>query len=112
MGIGPTCPAWKAGALPLSYTRDKHITVARDTVPTKNRTNTIDRYRNGRDRVPTYSTNHTLGEGGFEPPKAEPPDLQSGPFGRSGIPPVPPNSANFQAPNVLELRRLCRRSGS
>lgn len=21
MGIEPTCPAWKAGALPLSYTR-------------------------------------------------------------------------------------------
>lgn len=25
-------------------------------------------------------------EAGFEPAKAEPPDLQSGPFGRSGIP--------------------------
>jgi hypothetical protein len=25
--------------------------------------------------------------GGFEPPKAEPPDLQSGPFDRSGTPP-------------------------
>ena len=24
---------------------------------------------------------------GFEPAKAEPPDLQSGPFGHSGIPP-------------------------
>ena len=28
-----------------------------------------------------------LGEAGFEPAKAEPPDLQSGPFGHSGIPP-------------------------
>ena len=28
-----------------------------------------------------------MGEAGFEPAKAEPPDLQSGPFGRSGIPP-------------------------
>ena len=28
-----------------------------------------------------------VGEAGFEPAKAEPPDLQSGPFGRSGIPP-------------------------
>ena len=26
-------------------------------------------------------------EGGFEPPKAKPADLQSAPFGRSGIPP-------------------------
>ncbi len=25
--------------------------------------------------------------GGFEPPKAEPTDLQSAPFGRSGTPP-------------------------
>ncbi len=25
--------------------------------------------------------------GGFEPPKAEPADLQSAPFGRSGTPP-------------------------
>lgn len=23
MGIEPTCPAWKAGALPLSYTRGR-----------------------------------------------------------------------------------------
>ncbi len=34
--------------------------------------------------------------GGFEPPKAEPSDLQSDPFGHSGTPP------NFQ----LFLRRL------
>ena len=29
-----------------------------------------------------------MGEAGFEPAKALPPDLQSGPFGRSGIPPL------------------------
>ncbi len=28
-----------------------------------------------------------VGEGGFEPPKSETTDLQSAPFGRSGIPP-------------------------
>ena len=28
-----------------------------------------------------------VGEAGFEPAKAKPPDLQSGPFGRSGTPP-------------------------
>ncbi len=26
MGIGPTWPAWKAGALPLSYTRSQRRT--------------------------------------------------------------------------------------
>ena len=31
-----------------------------------------------------------VGEGGFEPPKAEPADLQSVPFGHSGIPPYCP----------------------
>ncbi len=34
------------------------------------------------------SERRVVGRGGFEPPKAEPPDLQSGPFGRSGISPV------------------------
>jgi hypothetical protein len=33
-----------------------------------------------------YPSNLVEG-GGFEPPKAEPPDLQSGPFDRSGTPP-------------------------
>ena len=34
------------------------------------------------------ATNFTLVEGGgFEPPKAEPSDLQSDPFGHSGTPP-------------------------
>ena len=51
MGIEPTLSAWKAGVLPLNYTR--------------------------------------MVEGaGFEPAKAEPSDLQSDPFGRSGIPPL------------------------
>src|SRR5271157_1775625 len=57
MGIEPTQPAWKAGALPLSYTR------------------VISRAR------------LIMGGAGFEPAKAVPPDLQSGPFGRLGIHP-------------------------
>src|SRR5271165_4496387 len=57
MGIEPTPPAWKAGALPLSYTRVK-----------------------SRARL-------IMGGAGFEPAKAVPPDLQSGPFGRLGIHP-------------------------
>ncbi len=60
MGIEPTWPAWKAGTLPLSYTRDFK---------------------------PHLHTRPMAGAG-FEPAKALPPDLQSGPFGRSGIPPI------------------------
>ena len=35
----------------------------------------------------TFSSTGLVGEGGFEPPKALPADLQSVPFGHSGIPP-------------------------
>ena len=35
----------------------------------------------------TFSSTALVGEGGFEPPKALPADLQSVPFGHSGIPP-------------------------
>jgi hypothetical protein len=58
MGIEPTLSAWKAEVLPLNYTRlFLHLFIV-------------------------------LVEGeGFEPSKAEPSDLQSDPFGRSGTPP-------------------------
>ncbi len=36
-----------------------------------------------------------VGGAGFEPAKASPPDLQSGPFGRSGIPPQRRSIPNF-----------------
>ena len=42
-----------------------------------------------------------VGEGGFEPPKSVTTDLQSAPFGRSGIPPYPKGKSyyimNFRA---------------
>ena len=57
MGIEPTQSAWKAGVLPLNYTRD-------------------------------FKKFMMVEGGGFEPPKAEPADLQSDPFGRSGTPPI------------------------
>ncbi len=39
MGIEPTCPAWKAGALPLSYTRlDISNKPLNPLLPTKNMT--------------------------------------------------------------------------
>ncbi len=67
MGIEPTQPAWKAGALPLSYTRalnEKEQTNKKNAETTKQK---------------------MVGRTGFEPVKAMPPDLQSGPVGRLGI---------------------------
>ena len=93
-GIEPSCQAWKACALPLSYTRQetarpplwlflliccaaplccqtfaKKKTLRRKTTCTR-----------------TYRIRPVEGAG-FEPAKAQPPDLQSGPFG-SGTPPA------------------------
>jgi hypothetical protein len=44
--------------------------------------------------------------GGFEPPKAEPSDLQSDPFGRSGTPPkcMLFSSKLFRMSNILVTR--------
>jgi hypothetical protein len=66
MGIEPTPSAWKAEVLPLNYTR---LSLS-----------------------PRASNNsciflHLVEGGGFEPPKAEPSDLQSDPFDHSGTPP-------------------------
>ncbi len=61
MGIEPTLSAWKAEVLPLNYTRLHFWAIA-----------------------PTVTM---VEGGGFEPPKAEPSDLQSDPFGHSGTPP-------------------------
>ena len=70
MGIEPTSSAWKAEVLPLNYTREglRAPGLARGGRPT---------------------TDHRLVVGGgFEPPKAEPSDLQSDPFDHSGTPPA------------------------
>ncbi len=58
MGIEPTSSAWKAEVLPFNYTR----------------------------MCRTSAIGLVEGEG-FEPSKAEPSDLQSDPFDRSGTPP-------------------------
>ncbi len=59
-GIEPPASAWKAEVLPLYDTR----------------------------KTKPYNVNKLMVEGGgFEPPKAEPADLQSAPFGHSGTPP-------------------------
>lgn len=108
MGIEPTCPAWKAGALPLSYTR-------RHSSPNQPLVNRVDHcfLSQPEDRHHTsfqISKINPVGEGGFEPPKAEPPDLQSGPFGHSGIPPVESSSRLSPERKFLAQGRLNRRS--
>ena len=64
-GIEPACSAWKADVLPLNYTRALYTVLAQ-----------------------IHPTIQMVEGGGFEPPKAEPSDLQSDPFGRSGTPPM------------------------
>lgn len=73
MGIEPTYSAWKAEVLPLNYTRqlisqpalcDQRIEITDSSLPL-----------------------YLVEGGGFEPPKAEPSDLQSDPFDHSGTPP-------------------------
>ena len=78
MGIEPTLSAWKAEVLPLNYTR-----------------------------APLYDGNaQNLVEGvGFEPTKAEPADLQSAPFDRSGTPPERKLPIIFSLPTHVKPRR-------
>ena len=71
MGIEPTYSAWKAEVLPLNYTR-KTVTGI---------------YLLNIYLITHYHTPALVEGGGFEPPKAEPADLQSAPFGHSGTPP-------------------------
>ena len=75
-GIEPSRSAWKAEVLPLNYTRLKYKPI-----------------------------NALVEGGGFEPPKAEPSDLQSDPFDRSG---TPPNEGNFllSGPKSQEKSKL------
>ena len=63
-GIEPSQPAWKAGALPLSYTRIGSV-----------------RYRQSEKRASHFAL---VEETGFEPVKAKLTDLQSVPFGQLG----------------------------
>src|SRR5690625_3243506 len=107
MGIEPTPSAWKAEVLPLNYTRMPCVTVPallRNNphcclayVTTRQLTSHI--LFAGRrffdwacePTTPASTCRFTsiilVEGGGFEPPKAEPTDLQSAPFNHSGIPP-------------------------
>ena len=85
MGIEPTLPAWKAGTLPLSYTRETH-----DPGPFFCDLEGQSGRRDGDGLVLSglrIIIRRGMGGAGFEPAKAMPPDLQSGPFSHLGIHP-------------------------
>ncbi len=85
MGIEPTYSAWKAEVLPLNYTRNaKRCSLNYNT--TGRQCAAIDLNQDEHLNSPCKLG----GGGGFEPPKAEPADLQSDPFGHSGTPPESP----------------------
>ncbi len=104
-GIEPPCAAWKAAVLPLNYTRKVGRAGRRPRAgrgesrgiwgglpPTATESSAVDRAA-ARAGLPAgvepwrARRGRLVGEAGFEPAKAEPSDLQSDPFGRSGIPP-------------------------
>ena len=101
MGIEPTSLAWKAKVLPLNYTRNKfHSGGEEEDYSGPHRLRAWRGVKNhSRGFVEPLTGSHPppeMGEtkstllvegGGFEPPKAEPSDLQSDPFGHSGTPP-------------------------
>ncbi len=88
MGIEPTYSAWKAEVLPLNYTR-----ILLRTKPFKTKIFFSQRHLRSTDiffttlQAQLVTTHYLVEGGGFEPPKVEPADLQSAPFGRSGTPP-------------------------
>ena len=63
---------------------------------------------------------HLVEGGGFEPPKAEPADLQSAPFGRSGTPPkdkprivlIGMGIVNRKTAQIVEKRAVLKRTGN
>ena len=108
MGIEPSRSAWKADVLPLNYAR---------RLGANRRLARSGRLAWESRRDETGSTVWRLVAGtGFEPVKALPSDLQSDPFGRSGISPgcdlaVPgPNAPG--APLVAHSRRPARSARS
>ena len=87
MGIEPTSTAWKAEVLPLNYTRRPHAENGRLPAPTASNAILLRLQATVSLAPASYFPNMVEG-GGFEPPKAEPSDLQSDPFGHSGTPPA------------------------
>ena len=94
VGIEPTSSAWKAEVLPLNYTRIQMTEDRGQKTDLKASRKaalffrSVFRFQSSVFRCGLLSSVFRLVEGeGFEPSKAEPSDLQSDPFGRSGTPP-------------------------
>ena len=88
MGIEPTCSAWKADVLPLNYARVGRDRGGEAAVEVR----WVLRARVGARRTRRATPEGLVGGTGFEPVKAMPSDLQSDPFGHSGILPWGPGS--------------------
>ncbi len=95
MGIEPTQPAWKAGALPLSYTRMSALhpnVVVRFPLRSRLGSSSPRSVSFSRSSGPAVSlcsrVLRMVGEVGFEPTKAKLTGLQPVPFNHSGIPPL------------------------
>ena len=105
-GIEPSYSAWKAAALPLSYTR-KH----NDERGMLNDEQS-DIVRRFIHRSSFILHRSKVGSEGFEPSKAEPSDLQSDPFDRSGNSPTPitcnRNSPRRNRPSAPTLQLLVK----
>ena len=86
MGIEPTLSAWKAEVLPLNYTRESGIRSQESGTRKKRKEIIILLFSSSCPLTPGSWFLIMEGEG-FEPSKAEPSDLQSDPFDRSGTPP-------------------------
>ena len=92
MGIEPTRSAWKADVLPLNYAR---IGRDRDEI-LGGRCGGCCELAWGARRTRRATRRGLVGGTGFEPVKAMPSDLQSDPFGHSGILPWDPGSPTAQ----------------
>ena len=88
MGIEPTLSAWKAEVLPLNYTRLPYLCISSLPKECQGYILVI-LFRQPKPILFFLAINfQAMVEGeGFEPSKAEPSDLQSDPFDRSGTPP-------------------------
>ena len=58
-------------------------------------------------KIVSENVSHEVGADGFEPPKAEPADLQSAPFGHSGIRPKKSEPLVGFEPTTPRLQITC-----
>ena len=104
MRIELTLSAWKAEVLPLNYIRAFYLIGAEDEIRTRDP-------RLGKAMYyPCTTSAKMVEEDGFEPSKAQLTDLQSAPFGHSGIPPEKNGaSEGNRTPNLLITNQLLYR---